>query len=105
MAKGSTTRFENGALRPTRKPRVFVTDEDFIRGWQGADTLEAALELLGGMSKCAAYCRAVRLRKLGIPLRRFPSLRGGGTDCRRDQEAKDFGGSRRPAAADAHGAA
>ena len=58
-----------------RKVPVYVDDEAFVRAWQSAETLDDAVKLLG-MTTAAAKARSAVLRKLGIPCRKFPSMRG-----------------------------
>lgn len=62
---------ENG--KP-RKQRKLMDDEEFVRAWQAAGTRESFVEATG-MGFAAGNARANKLRKLGVPLRRFPSAR------------------------------
>ena len=45
----------------------FISNEDFVTAWQAADSAEEATEKLGAN----AANRAARLRKKGVPLKRF----------------------------------
>lgn len=53
--------------------------EEFVRVWQDPNTQsvqEVARKL--GIKPTSASAKAARLRKAGVPLRRFPAGRGGG---------------------------
>jgi hypothetical protein len=53
--------------KKTETNGVFVSNEDFVMGWQNAKTKEEAIEKLGDN----APLRAQRLRKKGVDLKRF----------------------------------
>ena len=48
-----------------------MTNEDFIRGWQAAQSFEEFIAA-HGLTKEHARNRAMRLRKHGVPLKSFP---------------------------------
>lgn len=48
-----------------------ITNENFIKYWQAATSFDEFLTA-AGLSKEHARNRAVRLRKHGIPLKKFP---------------------------------
>lgn len=49
-----------------------VSPEDFIRAWQaGSSPVEIARQL--GMTREAARSRAKLYRRMGVPLKRYPS--------------------------------
>jgi hypothetical protein len=53
------------------KRRAAVSAEDFIRTWQKAKTVGGVADALGLDPKVASI-RAVRYRRSGIPLKKFP---------------------------------
>lgn len=57
-----------------------VTDEVFVVAWQGCGSLAAVAKRLGIGTQNAAV-RASRLRKRGVPLKKYP---GGGGRNRKD---------------------
>lgn len=53
-----------------RKKRQRVSDEEFVRAWQEAETLSEAAEHAGQMPRDASL-RAHHMRKRGVPLKLF----------------------------------
>lgn len=52
-----------------------MTNEEFVRAWQRSSTMQEFTDA-SGMTRQHALNRAARLRKGGVPLRKFTS-RGG----------------------------
>lgn len=48
-----------------------VTPEEFVRAWQAAGSVAEVAAALG-MTKHATHARALRYRKMGVILKRFP---------------------------------